>query len=89
MDTHVTCPDTSTSLCPPPSAPQIESLLRRMDELKEELEKRPVVAQESSEAVVEKGPEQEESAPATAKQPTKEQVGDLLTITLLTKQRCK
>ena len=48
-----------------------------MGELKEELEKRPVVAQESSEAVVEKGPEQEESAPTPAKQPTKEQVRDL------------
>lgn len=47
-----------------------------MDELKEELEKRPVVVQESSEAA-EKVPEQEESAPAAAKQPTKEQVWDL------------
>lgn len=50
-----------------------------MDELKEELEKRPVVAQESCEAVKEKGPEKDEPAPATAKQPTKEHVGDLLT----------
>ena len=53
--------------------------MRRMDELKEELEKRPVVAQESSEAVKEKGPEKEEPAPATAKQPTKEHVSHLPT----------
>ena len=38
-----------------------------MDQIKEVVEKQPVVAQESSEAVVvEKGPEQEESAPAPA-----------------------
>ena len=85
---HVTCLYThacaheshalSHSPVPPfPSAPQIESLLRKMGELKEELEKRPVVAQESSEAVAEKGPEQEESAPTPAKQPSKEQVRDL------------
>ena len=51
-----------------------------MDELKEELEKRPVVAQESGETVKEKGPEKEELAPATAKQPTKEHVSDLPTL---------
>ena len=38
-----------------------------MDQIKEEAEKQPVVAQESSEAVVvKKEPEQEESAPAPA-----------------------
>ena len=47
-----------------------------MNELKEELEKRPVVVQESSKTA-EKVPEQEEPAPVAAKQPTKEQVWDL------------
>lgn len=45
-----------------------------MDELKEELEKRPVVVQESMETAEEKVPEQVEPAPAAAEQLTKEQV---------------
>lgn len=53
---------------------QMESLLRRLDELKEELEKRPTVVQGDTKASEEKVVEQVEPAPAAAEQSTKEQV---------------